>query len=1326
MTTEPLQSYNAVIKHTLEKAIQLAEQSPKDQTLNQRGIAGFCQLQGPTGGGKTSSLYRKSNADRIAPALELIKNFNRQAIFVTHRWNILHDIFHSIATAKDSQGQPLSVSIVYAQYENVVSAVTQTPLPHETGTNSSDLPDPFASIERLKNDELFTSENLEEKLKQTCSAIKYASRTINSKKPEIYHKYIAWEKEDLRKSCASLESSLLDNMSFLEQELEKVRKKFGNNSERVKLVQKRLNKFRSNSWIRRIFPAICWHDQQQHLLIMTTHKLFSSFYDGQHKVRISDNRLKDHVIFIDEFDYQADVLQKLLAQTQLVQEPPECIGQLLENGKRLLQRMQYVKSESVREINNRLKNFLDEIEQELKTKNIDLRSSRALVVPLKDYQENKTFSEQFLFRSDHLVTSQPLAMRRSKHGYEIEQRKVEDNETEEAVDVGSFLRLMEKFIRDFSLMISDISSTEEEARNYIKKLSKLLFDPANDYRPSYYSSTLPNLSSYFLPKANLVELRPLTKSNILPNTHAHVYGLTNWLLKQNTSEIDLDPLRIEIRRAFLPTTPEGLLLSLASRNLVFALSATSYIERAIGHFDTRWLTSALKYLAEARNPSITKSYLGTEFGDRKESWFKKPIPYVQSEADLDLQHNMIEQVSAEKASIRQTTLQVKVNEFDSTQQSHEGREMLASLTPDFFQQNEKPISDAVKKHRQKVLSQLLHVINLAGKNKHHQGQLAFVNSTKYLRKWLLEPQAQQNREFISWLQLDNDFSSILQNHSHQKTFDPKIFNDVFIPVVIHDAPAIICLLTAESQKRTGFSDAYQAAFDTNRIVLILTQTASATNGINLDFSLPDSKEQMDLTCLYLLEAQHFYFSPFEDSDDTGDEMSHAGFQLRNLDKLCRAGELSHYEHKKNILPLMTNSQKEISILNNRYKRSDDYIKNTAANVQQQVGRIERAWRKTPQVEIHLTSEIAKALSQFASMPTFSNNRRLISKLNIQLLEALLKRCKRAQGDFITDLMTPTQTGEKAVEIIDQQLVPAIRQSRESEKETDKLAQLWHYLGQAILKHDYGWNPNSSQYGLNIPLREWACCERPPESIPDRDIWYNPKTWQFFSSPGENRIRYYPEGLYEQIQRHDAILDWFNQRGYRTSIFPFANETEARYPFHPLVVQRLLQGRLGEEAIRALLNDRGIKTHTRLNHPSVLELYDFTVSDSDFRVDAKFWNQRSQDQADLEYQEWLGQGADPNQAPLDLINKLEQIRAAEGENIKLAVLNFVAMREDAQLLGFDNTLKPVTLVSQADILILGGCVTENADNISTPGFEEFIKLLFHNCNVNEKEEFDAIE
>lgn len=72
-------SYNQIIAHTIEQALALSVNAK-----NENAIAGFCQLQGPTGGGKSSSLYRSPDG-KIPASLEFIKSKGLQAILVTHR-----------------------------------------------------------------------------------------------------------------------------------------------------------------------------------------------------------------------------------------------------------------------------------------------------------------------------------------------------------------------------------------------------------------------------------------------------------------------------------------------------------------------------------------------------------------------------------------------------------------------------------------------------------------------------------------------------------------------------------------------------------------------------------------------------------------------------------------------------------------------------------------------------------------------------------------------------------------------------------------------------------------------------------------------------------------------------------------------------------------------------------------------------------------------------------------------------------------------------------------------------------------------------------------
>ncbi|MCT8343174.1 hypothetical protein LG003_09975 [Photorhabdus kleinii] len=1302
MMNEILDSYNAIIKYTFERAILLAEQSPFNREYGRREIAGLCPLQGPTGGGKSSSLFRKSKEDGIPPGLEIIQGEGYQAILVTHRWNILHDIYHNAVSSTDTNGNPFKVSVLYAQDENIVSAVIRQPLPHEQGLTDCNLPDPFLSLDELAQKKIIGEFSIKLRIEQECRNVINLVRSLKyrGKDTSVVRKFRQYEERELKKVCSSIERYLLRVMTCLEKAVKKLKKEYGDEHKLTYQAIEKLTLFRGHPWIRRVFPAIAWHDEKQHLLIMTTQKMFSSFYDGKRKVRMSSVELSGHVIFIDEFDYQADILQMLLAQAQLVQEPPECLGQLLEGGRRLLSRMCYVLTPPVPELNRELQAFLDDLEKELHDKNIDLNHSRSLVIPLQQYKQGHPFGQQYLFRSDHLVTSKPLSISKAEHGYEV---SLIGSSDDYEVNIGDFLRLMEQYIRRFTLLLSQFSSDESEAREYLIRLNRLLFDPVNDYRPSYYSSALPNLSLFALPRTSLIELDWLRESNLLPNSHANIYGLTNWLLKPNEAEADLDPLRIQIRRAFMPTTPEGLLVSLASRNLVFAMSATSYIERALGHFDLRWIQSALRYVAESRNPEIKVSFLDNTFENRPEAWFKKPIPYVQTEEDRRLQQNMINELIKRKADVRKTDLSVVVHNFDALSGQSEFDEFQSHLFPEFFQQPEDNISEFTYKYRLSILLKLLEIIRQAASNLTHRGHLAFVNSTRYLKKWLLDEQASSSRDALSWFESDYDFYPQLpEQHALNG------FSEIFVPIRALNQEILICLLTAESQKQNGFEKAYHAAFDTGRIVIVLTQIASATNGINLNYFLPESGKPMDLTCLYLLESRHFYFSKFESADEELDEMSHAGFQLRNLEKLLRIGELSRKKHRSFIMPLMINSNIDISRLNSLYKFTEDYIKNTAADIQQQVGRVERAWTEVPNIEIHLSDSIAHDLQRFASLPIYGQYRNQISDLNRQLFDFLLNRFDKQKASLLSVMMSKHQTGEQAVEVIDNQLVPALRAARSSDMDGEMVEKVWHELGRAVLQYDFSWKPKVSVFGIESELKHWACFERPIDSYRTGEVWYDPGTWQFFAERREGLKLYNLQRLYHPIQTQPAILNWFNRKGFRTSVFPYASELEQQYAFHPLVVQRILQGRLGEEAIRALLDAESIRTRQCMTDTRLLELYDFNVIGTRYRVDAKYWGTESLDNADDTFIYWVETGMPEDKVPMGLKHKLLNIREIEGSQVRLIIANFITSRGDASLTGFGVDFQTLP-IEKADILFLSGCISSE-NNQFTSGFKWLIRMI----------------
>lgn len=1286
-----MESYNYLISRAINKAYTLS--------LDREGIAGFCNIEGPTGLGKSSALFR-SSADGFPAVLEQIKQKGLQAIMVTHRWNILHDVYHNAQKMTDSNQNSFNISVIYSRDEMVVCAVTQRPLPHEY-QEERNFPDPFEAINEISLlGEKILPQKKRIKLEKTCAEILKLNKFIEywQKNPFANISPIKdTEEKILNGLCSDVERILLQCMKNLEKKTTQYQDPQSQHQKLLYLqATKHLKAFRNNQWVRRILPAIAWRDDNHHLLIMTTQKLFSSFYDGKEKVRMSNSQLQGKVIFIDEFDYQADVLQESLAQSQIVQEPPECIGQLLEGGKRLLARIEHVKNPIIPYLHSELMKLLDNLEQELMDKSIDLQYSRAFVVPLEQYELGIPFEEKYLFRSDHLISNERLGLRQTAAGFEV---KKSPNIDREDIDVGSFLRLMEKYIRRLGMLLSPLTSDESEAYEYLVKINQLLFDAANDYRPSYYSQVLPGQSFHALPNINLPELKGLIKSNILPNTHANIYGLTSWLL-QTDSVDNLDSRRIKIKRALLPTTSEGLLVSLASRNLVFALSATSYIERAIGHFDIRWVKNALTYIGQARDEAKTESFLGDQFVDRPEQWFSKPIPYIPTEEDKKEQLRIITSLVKKKENLRKSEVKILSYDYEDAISISEFNEIKLHLPAVFF--NVEP-TDFKHDFRRNTLLKVLHTLRIAAASIDHKGHLTFVSSIKYIQKWLLDDIAENSRRSCAWFKKEPDLlNGILSNKDNK-------FLKVFIPVKIDGQAMVICLLNAEAQKIEGFNTLYQDIFHLEIPVFVLTQVASATNGINLDYSLFNNPQhKMDLTALYLIEAKHFYFSHWNKFDNEEGEMTHIGNQLRDLEKLVKYSEISRKMQRKYILSIMKNSAKDIKTLNILYKNTNDYLKNLAADIQQQVGRIERAWNHVPNIIIYVSQDIASNLKQFANLAISSNNRSLISSLNNRLLDDLIHDQGPSFKNMMKKLSTKIQDGVKAVEIIEQSLVLTIRQARmtSSDHTENTVFKIWNDLGHAVLQHDLQWQPATPQYGISTELQNWACFERPKDFSVTDEIWYDPQTWQFYNRYQKGYQQYNPERLYKVVQNHPDIIDWFNKKGYRTSYLPYLNDTEERYLFHPKVVQRILQGRIGEESIRALL--KGANIETTQSHDQSFELYDFEVIGHHAVIDAKYWSHNMLQDADHQFELWAESGEDPEKSPLSLIKRLEKIRSIKGSNTVLIIINLL-IDEDCALSLFSDQLEHITDIHQASIITLSGSLKSDTYT-DTTGFRNLIQFL----------------
>ncbi|MCV5366435.1 hypothetical protein OFB70_31195, partial [Escherichia coli] len=80
------------------------------------------------------------------------------------------------------------------------------------------------------------------------------------KSPDSMGVLLEREEQELRKLCGFVERSLLGGMSSLEKAVKYSSKHNGKTHELTRQAKEKLRLFRENKWVRRIFPAIAWHD----------------------------------------------------------------------------------------------------------------------------------------------------------------------------------------------------------------------------------------------------------------------------------------------------------------------------------------------------------------------------------------------------------------------------------------------------------------------------------------------------------------------------------------------------------------------------------------------------------------------------------------------------------------------------------------------------------------------------------------------------------------------------------------------------------------------------------------------------------------------------------------------------------------------------------------------------------------------------------------------------------------------------------------------------------------------------------------------------------
>lgn len=441
---------------------------------------------------------------------------------------------------------------------------------------------------------------------------------------------------------------------------------------------------------------------------------------------------------------------------------------------------------------------------------------------------------------------------------------------------------------------------------------------------------------------------------------------------------------------------------------------------------------------------------------------------------------------------------------------------------------------------------------------------------------------------------------------------------------VEGKPCYVILLDSEKDKSFEADHTYSFDRQEERLILV-TQFATASNGVNLEWAYSDKPDKKyDFQSIHLLEVPYYYFSEDNvDSDNFFSEVKNPLATKRKFFwqvwKLTEARQISR-RNLENIL-----RKENISYVNGiEYPLTDDYLLNQIAAIEQALGRIDRKrdMKHVSEIRIADTSSVDKIQQSALSIITDyltqegkigqrrDNRKPYTSNLILNIYDEVLrlkdqtKLKQQLEYEDISDVQNRCR--QKIDEHLD--LHQQMREGLITDEEICKqIKRGWSEIRIAMLRQDYQFEtPKGHKYG-RIKFRKafvHSTAYLQPESKLNVD---------------RRLTRIFPQGLGEKtiglnwvypkiLTSNTTIRIYFRIRNYHTHHI----HTTADYIFVPHAIQAILAGAVGETILEALLKDgEGFELESPLNHASKLfELFDLKLAGYPVYFDAKSYSRQT--------------------------------------------------------------------------------------------------------------------
>ncbi|MBE2182430.1 MAG: hypothetical protein IAE89_03290 [Anaerolineae bacterium] len=867
-----------------------------------------------------------------------------------------------------------------------------------------------------------------------------------------------------------------------------------------------------------LFPFVAFKRRDEaRVLLVTVQKGFRRFFDGSKGTSLPELKGKEanFIIFLDEFDFLEPDLIDLICSSPQIEAPFDFVEAFYrEMTRHKLPKEDYPEQTRIRKIT-------ELVETELQDNGIDFPN-------INQFTSLNERREPAIFQTSRTHINAKLYIKPGIRSFEIV--------TTAGPDTYNALRVFDT-IHDVTRRI--LYLYKELQAQYPRFYRELL-------RQCYENTVFQSQIERIVLTGTTDHHEYHTEFDALLNEGYGLYEIER--LGQESDEEE-----VKFRHYSIYTTPERMLLELATNNLVFGLSATADIPRTVRNFHLDWLR---------QQPNIHV--------------------YEVDREDRDI----IRDLNARKLRERGNAQLVirRVTPFDPTIEGH----------------------NSVKGFMEALRRSGRYKNNLdADETDAQKYRLARVENFFKTLLWITSSSEIQNDAHLMFYLTFREIEDILRNdtgylfEATRLQNSPKLFNAY--EVLFSGIKFIVVFYNAELAKNVRTNPEhlafYNELFWRGHPVIVVTQYSSAGNGVNLQYEPFVAAKKTDFGHIHLMDVPHFFFERWEYGETDTANVVRIKKNIWYAAKLYSEGTITRSRFEGVLSNLRDAS------LNTRYRKdistTSDAILNQIATLIQALGRIERVWEPVPSQTVTMSDDVFEVFQKFVLDLEFEeirNNRNAIISNNLrQLLEQVQTiSVQEHRANERRAIRTLINADERSIRAIDN-LLSRLQDLRKNGKDIEA-RQDWAAIRQAVLRLDFD-SSVLSAYQCVFPLPYYA---EGKLSIAKESLKLYP--------PG-TRASHIQEfdlnSIYGLVRQNELIQEHFTLHQ-----FPLVFPSSSSKCITLSCFQSILAGAIGEEAISAILQFCGITLEPVPD--ALFETIDLKILSHPWYIDCKNYNERTMD------------------------------------------------------------------------------------------------------------------